>query len=143
MSESDKKKLKKKIKVNQEEKVNQEKKSRPKSQPKLQPKCFDNFLMAITNDGYLFPCCYCDDQITRNDPNFKKLMAVSKIDDYDSLDEIVSTQEWKNFEENLRNNKGPFACINTCQVRDNKDDIVRKDTWINPKTGEVENIRDV
>jgi len=110
---------------------------------RLDPQCFRGFPMAVTNTGYLIPCCYCDDPKTLNDPEFKKLLAVSKINDYDTLDEIINTKEWKRFEKNLRRNIGPHACMHTCKVRKNKDDIVRKDTHIDPKSKDIIKVRNV
>jgi len=95
----------------------------------LDPKCFKGFPMAITNDGYLLPCCYCDDPVTRSESDFKKLMAVSKIEDYEDLSEIVLTEEWCDFEKNLRKNIGPRACYEACT----KESDVRKDMHIDVK----------
>jgi hypothetical protein len=113
------------------------------SEIKLDPICFKGFQMVVTNTGYLLPCCYCDDQWTLEDLEFKKLMTVSKIDEYDTLDEIVFSKEWKDFEENLINHKGPPACMSVCRVREDKNNIIRKDTWINPDSGLVEKVRSV
>ena len=111
---------------------------------RLNPQCFNiGFPMAVTNTGYLLPCCYCDDPYTLKNLEFQKLMAVSKISEHDTLDEIVCTSEWKDFEENLRNHKGPPACVSTCRVREDKNNIVRKDTWIDPENGTIEYVRKV
>jgi hypothetical protein len=113
------------------------------SEIKLDPACFKHFPMAITNTGYLLPCCYCDDKYTLADPKFQKLMAVSKISDYETLDEIVSLKEWKDFEEDLRNHKGPDACMTVCRVKEDDVNMIRKDTWINPDDGKVEKVRNI
>jgi hypothetical protein len=82
----------------------------------LDPLCFKGSIaFAVTNRGHLIPCCRCDDPLTINDPEFQKLLSVSKISEYDSIDQILATNEWKEFEENLRNHTGPDACIRTCQ----------------------------
>ena len=48
---------------------------------KLIPKCFNGTLQAaITNRGYLIPCCYCDTKTNLDSPEMKKLEKVSKID---------------------------------------------------------------
>lgn len=84
---------------------------------KLDPMCIKGEIaMAVTNRGELIPCCRCDDPHTTNDPKFKKLLEASKISDYDSIDEILKTKEWKRFFKNLQNNKGPNACWYTCQA---------------------------
>ena len=41
--------------------------------------------------------CYCDDPPTTNDPEFQKLMAVSKLDDNESIKEILAKKEWARF----------------------------------------------
>ena len=84
---------------------------------KLNPKCLvekDPKAMAITNKGYVVPCCYCDQPSTMNDPEFKKLLKVSNIDSYDDLEEIFYNKEWIEFYENLKQHKGPPCCISTC-----------------------------
>ena len=46
--------------------------------------------------------------------------------------------EWLEFEENLREqnlDKVLRTCIKTCQVREDKEDLVRRETYIEP-TGE-------
>jgi len=95
--------------------------------------CFNGFPMAVTKDGYLVPCCYCDVTDTMQDSKFKKLLAVSKISDYDSIQEILDTKEWKLFERNLKENKGPPACMRNCQ----KDVMVRQNNAIDPKTNKL------
>tara|TARA_Y100001963_G_scaffold143163_1_gene213666 strand:+ start:522 stop:851 length:330 start_codon:yes stop_codon:yes gene_type:complete len=85
---------------------------------KIDPKCFKGFSMAITNQGYVIPCCYCDDPHTMNDPEFKKLLRVSNINFYDDLEEIFYNKEWKDFYENLKQHKGPLACKSVCGVKE-------------------------
>jgi len=109
---------------------------------KLDPICFrGTHMMAITNTGYLLPCCYCDHPSTLEDIEFKKLLAVSKIEDYETIDEILSKKEWIDFEENLRNHKGAPACIEVCRVREDKNNIIRKDIWINLDDGTIDGVK--
>jgi len=107
----------------------------------LNPLCFGKLPMAVTNTGYLLPCCYCDDKWTFEDIEFQKLMAASKIEEHNTLDEIIFSKEWKDFEENLRNHKGPPCCFQVCQK--SKSTVTRKDTWINTDSGKVKKIRTV
>ena len=81
----------------------------------LDPKCFKDQQMAVTNRGHLIPCCYCDVKHTMDDTEFQKLLSVSKISDYDNIIDILATDEWKKFENNLRQNVGPRACETICQ----------------------------
>lgn len=110
---------------------------------KLDPQCFKGFPMAITNKGYLIPCCYCDDPKTMNDPEFQKLLAVSKISDNDNLEQIIFNKQWKRFEKNLRRHQGPHACMNTCKVREDKNNIIRKDVHIDPNSKQIIKTRNV
>lgn len=105
---------------------------------KLDPICFKDFPMSATNTGYLVPCCYCDENEALNDPEFQKLLSASKLDEHETIEEIIFSKEWKEFEENLRNHKGPQFCISHCKVTEEKEkSIIRKDTWINVDNGSI------
>lgn len=105
----------------------------------LRPKCLTGEQSyAYTNRGHLIPCCYCDTINSYKDPNFKKLLAVSKVSEHESIEDIIMQNEWLEFEENLREqnlDKVLRTCIKTCQVREDKEDLVRRETYIEP-TGE-------
>lgn len=75
---------------------------------------------AVTNRGELIPCCRCDEPGTIDDPEFQKLLAVSKISENNSVEDILSTKQWKRFYKNLKRNIGPKACWNTCQKNKSK-----------------------
>lgn len=105
----------------------------------LKPMCFDDFQMAITKEGFLLPCCYCDDFGTLNDPTMKKLLTVSNINNYNNIGDILKTKEWKQFYKNLKRNVGPPACIRTCSVNTK----IRNDVHIDTKTKKVKHTRKV
>ena len=87
------------------------------SNNQLDPKCFKavkGLGLSVTNGGYLIPCCRCDHPKTMNDPEFKKLLSVSKISESKSISEILDKKEWQQFYENLSKGIGPHACRNTC-----------------------------
>ena len=82
---------------------------------KLDPICFKEFAFSITNKGELLPCCYCDEQDTLDDPEFQKLVKVSKLKDYDKIEDIFKNKEWKEFYDLLVKNIPPcHACFQTC-----------------------------
>lgn len=94
---------------------------------KLEPQCLQGKMeLGITNNGELIPCCYCDSAHTRGNPEYEKLLSVSKINEYEKVEDILETPEWKEFEGNLKNNIGFPACERTCIVRSNEDDVVKK-----------------
>ena len=98
-------------------------KQKDNTMSKLDPQCINGKMgLAVTNRGELIPCCRCDNPNTLNDPKFKKLIAVSKISDYDTIDDILNTPEWINFEKDLRNHIGPPACWYTCRSNKQLDD---------------------
>lgn len=87
-----------------------------KKNVKLKPLCFEGKIsFAVTNNGYLIPCCRCDNPETMNDPEFQKLLSVSKIEDHESVDQILIKPEWIEFAERLQQHQGPNACITTCR----------------------------
>ena len=86
----------------------------------LDPKCFDRRqeAYAITNRMELIPCCWLDNQINRKDIEYGQLLLASRIYDYDSIDEILLTDEWIEFYENLGKGKGFPMCHIVCKKRE-------------------------
>lgn len=100
----------------------------------MKPMCFDKFAFGITNKGELLPCCHCDDPKTINDPDFKKLTEVSKLADYDKIEDIFKNKEWKEFYDLLIKDIPPcHACYQTCGFKEDGTPIkeVREDTYFN------------
>lgn len=86
----------------------------------LDPKCIDNRQpsFGLTNRGELIPCCWMDTQFNRFDEDYQKLLAVSKIEDYDSIDEILLTDEWIEFSKNISKGIGFAWCHHVCKKRE-------------------------
>jgi|SRR6056300_228367 hypothetical protein len=85
---------------------------------KMKPMCFENFPFAMTNKGELLPCCYCDWPKSMKDPKFQSLLKVSKVSDYDKIDDIFETKEWKEFYDLLTKDIPPcLACLETCGTK--------------------------
>ena len=81
----------------------------------LDPKCIKGEIpFAITNRYQLIPCCRLDDLVNANDPEYLKLLSVSTISDENTIEQILSSTEWIDFVNNLKNNKGPAECFRTC-----------------------------
>jgi len=109
------------------------------SKQKLTPKCFNGKLgAAVTNKGYLIPCCYCDTRSNLSSPEMKKLEKVSKIDNVNSIEEILLTNEWQEFASNLENNIGPPACWHVCG--DTKNETKRHTTFYKSKKIYIEEV---
>jgi len=85
----------------------------------LDPKCLgkEQKQFALTNRGELIPCCWCDTQINREDKNYQSLLEVSKIEDYDSIDEILLTEPWLIFYDHLKKGRGFSVCYDFCAKR--------------------------
>lgn len=96
----------------------------------LDPMCLKNEVhVAITNQGELIPCCYLDTPYNNLDPEYKKLLKVSKLNDYENIEEIYLTKEWIEFAKNLKNHKGFTACKNICPKhrKIDKNNVTRKE----------------
>jgi hypothetical protein len=87
---------------------------------KIDPKCLDKRqqMFGFTNQGQLIPCCWLDTKDTRKDPKYQKLLEVSKLDDYDSIEEILLNNEWIEFINDLKNDKGFPMCYEVCKKRE-------------------------
>ena len=83
----------------------------------LDPKCLDNRQpsFGMTNRAELIPCCWLDNQTNRHDKNYQKLLSVSKLEDYDTIDEILLTEEWIKFSKNLAEGIGFLSCHHICK----------------------------
>ena len=97
----------------------------------LEPRCMPakgsiekRMQAAITNRGELVPCCWIDQKMAREDPVIQKMLKVSNISDYNSIEDILLTKEWKEFAKNLAEknlNKVRPVCIYMCAKRTGKD----------------------
>ena len=104
---------------------------------KIKPKCFKDQSMAITNQGYLIPCCFCDHPKIMKSDRMKDLLKVSNINDYDKLEDIGKTVEWKNFYNDLKNNIPPVeVCVEICSIKQDGSKVkeLRTDTFIDTKS---------
>ena len=92
---------------------------------KLRPKCFHNEIQtSLTNRGHLIPCCNVDQPETLEDPMMVKMLKVSNVADYDTIDEILLTDEWQEFAKNLEQRnleKIMPVCIIHCAKRKGRD----------------------
>lgn len=85
----------------------------------FKPACIlNNKAVALTNKGELIPCCHLDTPKARMDPGIKPLYKVNKIDDYDSIEEILCQQEWIDFYNNLINGTPCETCLKVCNISD-------------------------
>ena len=96
----------------------------------LEPRCMpkhgsieERMQAAITNRGELVPCCWIDQALARNEPVIQQMLKVSKINDHNSIEDILATKEWQEFARNLAEknmNKVLPVCIHHCQKRAGK-----------------------
>jgi hypothetical protein len=107
----------------------------------LEPKCFNHKqpAFAMTNRGEVIPCCWLDTQMNRINQDYQKLLMVSNLDDYDSVDEIFLTDEWVQFYDDLQNGKGFPTCYQICRKRD--EDQHKREVVYDAKTSKKINVR--
>lgn len=101
---------------------------------KLDPKCLNGkqAAYAMTNKGELIPCCWLDTQEQRAEQDYQEFLWASRIDDYDSIEEIFLTDEWVEFFKNLKEGRGFLKCHDICKWREN--DSHKHETFMDAKT---------
>jgi hypothetical protein len=81
---------------------------------------------AMTNRGELIPCCWLDIPQTLKHPIMQEMLKVSKIDENETVKDILFSKEWREFAKNLveRNmDKVLPACIDHCKKRTGRNKI--------------------
>ena len=101
----------------------------------IDAKCMDHRQPAfgITNLNQLIPCCWCDNNDNRKDINYQKLLMASNISDYDSIEEILTTDEWMDFYAGLKENRGFAVCYHVCRKRSAPQH--KREVFVNKKDG--------
>ena len=86
---------------------------------KIYPKCLvGTQQFAVDNMGHLIPCCQCDSTFNLKDEKYIQFLNHVKIKDFDSIEEILLSDAWLLFEENLRNNQGFRMCHYYCATKE-------------------------
>ena len=82
---------------------------------KLYPKCLKkDGEFANTTRGYLLPCCWADSP-DLFEGGFKDLVKEKfKLSEVASIKEIIESEEWLSFYQNLRNETAPKECYKFC-----------------------------
>lgn len=101
----------------------------------IDPRCLNKKqpMFASTKFGELIPCCWLDIDDNREDPEYQKLLSVSKIADYESIEEILFTDEWLEFAEYIKNKQSP---IKGCWKKCKKGSVSKKQIYLT-KDGKV------
>ena len=90
---------------------------------KLNPKCvLTKKSLALSNEGIVLPCCECDTKLQWEKYTTKlfiKLTELSNIEDFDSIEEVISQPVWKEFQDELLEDRGPEWCYQVCGVNEN------------------------
>lgn len=81
----------------------------------LHPKCLESDAeFGNTSLGYLLPCCWWD-QPNLFETDLKDLLKDKfKISNVESIDDILNSEEWLLFYNNLKNNIAPEHCFKMC-----------------------------
>lgn len=84
----------------------------------IDPKCLkDNKFYGYNINGFILPCCWADQP--ERIKEFSSLMKEKfKINNANSVDEIINSDEWKNFYSTLINNpeQAPNTCKQYCSI---------------------------
>ena len=95
---------------------------------KFEPRCISGQSQAaVNNRGHLLPCCWTDEGWALEEPELKKIVKVSKISEYDDIEDILFTKEWIEFYSNLKAEKNiATICRHHCTVREHDDKLKRE-----------------
>ena len=111
---------------------------------KLDPRCVSGVQqMAMTNRGHLIPCCYMDTIATMKTEHMQKLLKVSKVSEHNSIKDIVLSDEWLEFCENLKKDIAPPQCFKTCGTREVRDEPLRVETVYTVDDGKVKHVEKI
>ena len=78
---------------------------------KVNPKCLAFKELAYTAEGYLAPCCWCDNPVGWREPQIARLKKEHlKLKNNKKVEDIIYSKEWKDFFKELDTNPA-----NTCQ----------------------------
>ena len=69
-------------------------------------------------------------------------MAVSKLDDNESIEKILAKKQWKRFYKNLTRHVGPPACMQVCSIKE-KGKGVRRDEHVETSSKKIKNVREM
>ena len=68
---------------------------------------------AYTADGFMLPCCWLDDKQV-NDPEYAVLQTEETNIKYNTVEEIINSDTWQTFYDNLYTDKCPSYCKEKC-----------------------------
>lgn len=81
----------------------------------LDPKCLKNEQeLFISSRGYLLPCCWHDRMRIFDDEIADLVQEKYKISNVDSIEDIIQSEDWKDFYSNLSRGIGPNICKAYC-----------------------------
>ena len=87
--------------------------------------------LDMNNRGVFMPCCWCDHEHTLSTPLFKKMEKVSKVAEADSIEDILFSDEWLDFEKIMREGEAgdtsrvPENCMYHCSGRGEDEEKVK------------------
>lgn len=90
----------------------------------LDPECYNSKPFGTDAWGRLLPCCRVDNVNHNSDPNYNELMSVSKISECESIEEILLSEPWQNFFNNLKKDKGFLQCHRMCSTDSSPNNII-------------------
>ena len=115
--------------------------------PELEPRCMiqgneRRQQAAVTNRGHLIPCCWIDQTEELKHPTMQKILAVSKISEVESIDEILLSEPWQKFAKDLAENNFKEimpVCVTHCIKRYDKNKLKDEEYHIKGKKMDITN----
>lgn len=98
---------------------------------KLYPKCLEEDVeFGNTSQGYILPCCWWDqpDIFDSGSPIADLLKDKFRLDRAESIKDIVESEEWTTFYDNLKKGKAPRHCYNICNRPGKRYGLIEKNS---------------
>ena len=79
----------------------------------INPKCLHTDRdLSFANTGHILPCCWLN--TSYNQPGIKELFSEKLHIDNNTVEDIINSEEWINFFNNLKTGKAPKNCRIFC-----------------------------
>lgn len=104
---------------------------------KFQPKCLNSLgknnpygkPLSFSTTGHVVPCCWVNGSF--NNPAYAKLFAPEMhIDNFKNIEDIFEHQNWKDFINDLLDDKAPGHCRKNCSMPLNKNTDQHKERYV-------------
>jgi acetyl-CoA carboxylase beta subunit len=96
---------------------------------KIKPKCLQSNTRPLGHsaEGYLLPCCWCDNIVHKDKYTELLYQEQLKIQNNDRIESIIDSREWQQFVDAIHSDDPPNVCKTFCgELTSTKETIIIK-----------------